>query len=77
MFKNKINKAFEPFNWKKSLKEMVPLKYDEFLPLFEKPEANTLPLQWLYVYQILQKERFPQPYGSIYVLSQPELEELR
>lgn len=37
-----INKALKPSDEMKSLREMLPPKYHEFLPLFEKAAADKL-----------------------------------
>lgn len=71
------NKALEPQDKKKSLKEMIFPEYHEFLQLFEKAAADNFPPHWPYNHQFPLKEGFMPPYKPIYVRSQPELNELR
>lgn len=57
--------------------ELVPSEYHDFLPLFEKAVADTLPPHYLYDHNITLKEGFMPPYSILYSLSRFELQALR
>jgi hypothetical protein len=57
----------------KPLEEVIPKEYHEFLPLFSKVIAETLPPHRPYDHKIKLQEGFTPPFGPIYSLSQKEL----
>lgn len=61
--------ALKTLDEKESLKELIPLKYHEFL-LFKKSAANKLLLHWSYDHQIAVMGGFTSTYRLIKVLSQ-------
>jgi hypothetical protein len=59
------------------IRELVPAEYHEFLPLFKKAIADTLPPHRPYDHRITTKEGFVPPCGPLYSLSRFELQALR
>ena len=60
-----------------NLKEIVPVDYHEFLPLFDEVIARELPPHHPYDHSIPLKEGFTPPFGPIYSLNRVELETLK
>jgi hypothetical protein len=52
-------------------------EYYNYLKIFEKANANKLPPHYPSDYTILLIDRFKLPFGPVYSLSHPELEELK
>jgi hypothetical protein len=52
-------------------------KYHDYLKIFEKANAEKLPLHCPSDHIILLTDRFKHPFGPLYSLSHPELEELQ
>jgi hypothetical protein len=52
-------------------------KYHNYLKILEKANANKLPLYCLSDYTIPLMDRFKPPFGPLYSLSHPRLEELK
>ena len=74
----KINKALGVKNLpEKSLEEVIPKEYHEFLPLFSKVIAETLPPHQPYDHKIKLQEGFTPAFGPIYSLSREELQVLK
>jgi hypothetical protein len=67
----------EPETEEDKIRQLVPEEYHEFLPLFNKAVADVLPPHRSYDHRILLKENFDPPFGPLYSMSKPELEELR
>src|SRR5258706_8678661 len=59
------------------IRDLVPAEYHEFLPLFKKAVADTLPPHYPYDHRITTKEGFVLPCGPLYSLSRFELQALR
>ena len=55
----------------------IPEAYKEFLPLFQKVNADKLPPHCPQDHSIDLKEGFTLPFGSLYSLSRPGLKVLR
>ena len=71
--REKVAKASDTAN----LKEIVPVDYHEFLPLFDEVIARELPPHRPYDHLIPLKEGFTPPFGPIYSLNRVELETLK
>jgi hypothetical protein len=73
-----INKALEIMDLQeKPLEQLIPKKYHEFLPLFAKVIAESLPLHRPYNHKITLQEGFTPPFGPIESLSREELQVLK
>ena len=59
------------------IRELVPAKYHEFLPLFKKAIADTLPPHCPYNHRITMKEGFVPLSGPLYSLFRFELQALQ
>jgi predicted aspartyl protease len=73
----KINKALDDGKDQTKITNIVPPKYQTFLPLFSEVEANKLSLHCPYNHRIPLKEGFTPLFGPIYSLSRTQLEALR
>ena len=60
-----------------TMMDTVPSEYHEYLPPFQKVNADKLPPHHPYDHQIKLQEGFTPPFGPLYSLSRPELEALR
>ena len=58
-------------------KQLIPEDLHDFATLFSEVEANMLPPHRTYDHKITLKPDFQVPFGPLYSLSRPELEELR
>jgi hypothetical protein len=56
---------------------IVPPEYYDYLKIFKKANANTLPLHCPSDHRILLRDGFKPLFGPLYSLSSPELEELK
>jgi hypothetical protein len=56
---------------------IVPPEYHDYLKIFEKANANKLPLHCQSDHTIPLTDRFKPQFGPLYSLSHPELEELK
>jgi hypothetical protein len=56
---------------------IVPPKYYDYLKIFEKANTNKLPPHHPSDHTILLMDRFKPPFGPLYSLSCPKLEELK
>jgi hypothetical protein len=56
------------------LRTTIPEKLHDFLPLFKKKLADTLPPHRLYDHKISLKEGFAPPFDSLYKMSRNELQ---
>jgi hypothetical protein len=75
---NEINTALqEPKDDKPNIEAIVPREYHKYLKIFEKVNANKLPPHRPCDYKIPLEEGFQPPFGPLYSLSRPELEELK
>jgi DNA replication protein DnaD len=73
-----INTALAKEDDKKpNIHTIVPPKYHDYLKIFEKANANKLPLHYPSNHTTLLIDRFKPPFGTLYLLSYPELEELK
>jgi hypothetical protein len=74
----KINWALDTMNLQaKSLKEVIPKEYHEFLPLLSNIVMETLPPHQPYNHQIQLHEGFTPLFGPIYSSSHEELQVLK
>jgi hypothetical protein len=62
---------------KPDIHTIVLPEYHDYLKIFEKANANKLPLHCLSDHTIPLTDRFKPPFGPLYSLSFPELEELK
>jgi hypothetical protein len=62
---------------KPDIHTIVPPEYHEYLKIFEKANADKLPLHRPSDHTILLMDGFKPPFGPLYLLSHPELEELK
>jgi hypothetical protein len=73
-----INTALAKEDDKKpDIRTIVLPEYHDYLKIFEKANANKLPLHHPSDHTILLTDRFKPPFGPLYSLSHPELEELK
>jgi hypothetical protein len=59
------------------IRTIVPLEYYDYLKIFEKANADKLPLHYPSDHTIPLIDGFKPPFGPLYLLSCPELEELK
>jgi hypothetical protein len=62
---------------KADIRTIVPPEYHDYLKIFEKANADKLPLHRPSDHTIPLTDRFKPPFGPLYSLSRPELEELK
>jgi hypothetical protein len=62
---------------KPNIHTIVPPEYHDYLKIFKKANANKLPLHCPSDHTIPLMDRFKPPFGPLYLLSHPELEELK
>jgi hypothetical protein len=62
---------------KPDIRTIVLPEYHDNLKIFEKANANKLPLHYPGYHTILLTDGFKPPFGPLYSLSHPELEELK
>jgi hypothetical protein len=62
---------------KPDIRTIVPPEHHDCLKIFEKPNANKLPLHCPSDHTIPLMDSFKPPFGPLYLLSCPELEELK
>jgi hypothetical protein len=75
---NKINTALqEPKDDNSDIKAIVPPEYHHYLNIFEKVNADKLPPHCPCHHKIPLLDSFQPPFGPLYSLSRPELEELK
>jgi hypothetical protein len=67
----------EPKDNRPNIKSIVPHKYHKYLKIFKKVNTNKLPPHHLCDYKITLEDGFQLPFGLLYSLSYPELEELK
>jgi hypothetical protein len=73
-----INTALAKDDDKKpDIHTIIPLEYHDYLKIFEKANADTLPLHHPSDHTILLMDGFKPPFGPLYSLSRPELEKLK
>jgi hypothetical protein len=73
-----INTAMAKEDDKKpNIHTIVVPEYHDYLKIFEKANTNKLPLHHPSDHTILLMDRFKPPFGPLYSLSNPELEELK
>jgi hypothetical protein len=73
-----INTALAKEDDKKpDIHTIVPCEYYDYLNIFEKPNANKLPPHRPSDHTIPLMDGFKPPFGPLYSLSHPELEELK
>jgi hypothetical protein len=73
-----INTALAKEDDKKpNIHMIVPPEYHDYLKIFEKANANKLPLYCPSDHTIPLMDGFKPPFGPLYLLSHPELEELK
>jgi hypothetical protein len=72
-----INKALDKNKEANNILDIIPPEYHKFLPLISEAEANKLPPNCLYDYQIPFKKGFRPPLGPIYSLSRMALQALK
>jgi hypothetical protein len=73
-----INTALAKEDDKKpDIRTIVPREYHDYLKIFEKANANKLPLHCPSDHTIPLMDGFKPPFGPLYSLSCPELEELK
>jgi hypothetical protein len=59
------------------IRTIVPPEYYDYLKIFEKANADKLPLHHPSEHRIPRTDGFKPPFGPLYSLSHPELEELK
>jgi hypothetical protein len=64
-------------NKKPNIRTIVPPEYHDYLKIFERANANKLPLHRPSDHTIPLMDRFKPPFSPLYSLSYPELEELK
>jgi hypothetical protein len=75
---NEINTALqEPKDDNPNIKAIVPPEYHQYLKIFEKVNADKLPPHRPYDHKIPLEYSFQPPFGLLYSLSCPQLEELK
>jgi hypothetical protein len=75
---NEINTALqEPMDDKPNIKAIIPPEYHKYLKIFEKVNADKLPPHCPCDHKIPLEDGFQLPFGPLYSLSCPELEELK
>jgi hypothetical protein len=75
---NEINTALqEPKDDKPNNESIVPREYHKYLKIFKNVNANKLPPHRLCDHKIPLEDGFQPPFGPLYSLSCPELEELK
>jgi hypothetical protein len=75
---NKINTALqEPKDNNSNIKAIVLPKYHQYLKIFEKVNTDKLPPHYPCDHKIPLEDGFQPPFGPLYSLSHPELEELK
>jgi hypothetical protein len=62
---------------KPDIHTIVPPEYHDYLKIFEKANANKLPLHCLSDHTIPLTDHFKPPFGPLYLLSRPKLEVLK
>jgi hypothetical protein len=62
---------------KPDIRTIVPPKYYDYLKIFEIANTNKLPRHCPSDYTIPLMDGFKPPFGALYSLSHPELEELK
>jgi hypothetical protein len=73
-----INMALAKEDDKKpNIHTIVPPEYHDYLKIFEKANANKLPPHYPSDHTILLTDGFKPPFGPLYSLCHPELEELK
>jgi hypothetical protein len=74
----KINTALaKEIDKKPNIRTIVPPEYHDYLKIFEKANADKLPLHRPSDHTIPLMDGFKPPFGPLYSLSRPELEELK
>jgi hypothetical protein len=66
----------KPKDDKPNIESIVPCEYHKYLKIFKKVNANKLPPHCLCDHKIPLEDSFQPPFGPLYSLSHPELEEL-
>jgi hypothetical protein len=75
---NEINTTLqEPKDDNSNIKAIIPPKYHYYVKIFEKVNTNKLPPHHPYDHKIPLEDGFQPPFGPLYSLSHPELEELK
>ena len=74
---NEITTALQPEKEEPDLKTIVPPEYHQYLGIFEKVNADKLPPHRPLDHTISLVDGFQPPFGPLYSLSRPELEELK
>jgi hypothetical protein len=75
---NEINTALqEPKDDQPNIETIVPREYHKYLKIFEKVNADKLPPHRPCDHRIPLEDGFQPPFGPLYSLSRPELEELK
>jgi hypothetical protein len=75
---NEINTALqEPKDDNPNIKAIVPPEYHQYLKIFENVNANKLPPHRPCDHKMPLEDGFQPPFGPLYSLSRPELEELK
>jgi hypothetical protein len=64
-------------NKKPNIHTIVLPEYHDYLKIFEKANTDKLPLHHLSDHTILLTDGFKPPFGPLYLLSHPKLEELK
>jgi hypothetical protein len=78
LFLNEINTALQELkDDMPDRKAIVPPEYHKYLKIFEKVNADKLPPHHPYDHKIPLGDGFQPPFGPLYFLSHPELEELK
>jgi DNA replication protein DnaD len=67
----------EPKDDKPNIESIIPYEYHKYLKIFENINADKLPPHCLYDHKIPLEDGFQPPFGRLYSLSHPELEELK
>jgi hypothetical protein len=67
----------EPKDDKPNIESIIPHEYHKYLKIFENVNANKLPPHCLCNHKIPLEDGFQPPFGPLYSLSHPELEELK
>jgi hypothetical protein len=75
---NEINTALqEPTDDNSNIKAIIPPEYHQYLKIFKNINTNKLPPHHPCDYKIPLEDGFQPPFGPLYSLSHPELEELK
>jgi hypothetical protein len=67
----------EPKHNNSNIKAIIPPEYHHYLKIFENINANKLPPHHPCDHKIPLEDGFEPPFGPLYSLSRPELEELK